>query len=399
MEENNQDKKRFKALPYECMSDFSTTLATGQKLFALRNILEKTPVGKDGSLMIPIGLDQEGNYVFEDLCELQDILIGGSTGTGKTVFLHDIIISLMMQYTPEEVKLLLFDPKAIELGCYSGCPHLLADVISEPTAVLNALDWVIKEMQRRIDLCDQKRREGKTIENIGDYNAAVKEEEKLPAIVVIADEIADYIEITKGDFDFKAAILAMLGSKVGIHLIFTTQCNSALTKLLLEKFPTHFTFRTETGEPNFFLLGSSLATDLQGRGDALYIKPNRGLPDRVQTPWIDVPEIDTLCDGFRSLNDQNYDQSLLEALQKPREEKKSEELEPVYIEALRYAVLEGKISISAIQRKCVISFNKAGRIIDWMEENGYITPFDKMTPAPRKVLLTKEKFIEKYGDL
>jgi DNA segregation ATPase FtsK/SpoIIIE-like protein len=119
----------------------------------------------------------------------------------------------------------------------------------------------------------------------------------------------------------------------------------------------------------------------------------------VQTPWIDVPEIDTLCDGFRSLNDQNYDQSLLEALQKPREEKKSEELEPVYIEALRYAVLEGKISISAIQRKCVISFNKAGRIIDWMEENGYITPFDKMTPAPRKVLLTKEKFIEKYGDL
>ena len=358
---------------------------------------------KAGSLPFPLGKDVKGNKLYGDITKMVHLLVAGSSGTGKSVFLHSLMLSLVLTHSPEELRFILIDPKRVEFIDYQKLPHLLLDeIITDPNKAAQSLNWAIDEMNRRYQLLEDMSRTGNYVVNVDQYNEQVEPSQRLPKIVIIVDELADLMLTSKKTVEDRIQCLTQKSRAAGIHLILATQRPSVevITGVIKANLPTRIAFFMPTEVDSRIVLDQSGAQKLLGKGDFLYTAPGTNLPIRVQSPCI-------FSDELRKAIDFIVENNPVEATPVTYPDKDSaaartliqtdEELDPLYVEALRFILSGGQPSISIFQRKFNLGFNRAGKIIEWMEEQGYISPFDGANP--RKVLITKEEFEEKYGDL
>ena len=370
---------------------------------------EKFRNSKPGSLTFAMGKDVEGRAIFGDIVKMTHMLVAGGTGSGKSVFLNEMIVSLIMKYSPEELRLILVDPKQVEFVVYKDMPHLMInEIVSDPTRVINILNWAIEEMNRRYALFRDRLQFGNAlVRNIDEYNASLGEgEQKLPKIVMVVDELADLMLRAKKEIEDRIQNLTQKARAAGIHLVIATQRPSVdvITGIIKSNLPTRVALRVTQEVDSRTILDDSGAEKLLGNGDMLYKTSEMPSPYRLQCGFVSSAEVQRIVEYVKENNEAVFDASITEYLNnaaRPEDEgdggevMDDGELDPVYIDALRYVVTIGQASISMIQRRCSVGYNRAGKIIEWMENMGYISPFEGA--KARKVLLTKEEFEEKYG--
>jgi S-DNA-T family DNA segregation ATPase FtsK/SpoIIIE len=336
------------------------------------------------------------------------MLVAGSSGSGKSVFLGSLIISMIYKYSPEELRLILIDPKKTEFVLYNNLPHLMInEIITDVNKAVQSLNWAIGEMNRRYGLFEQMSRSGKYVVNLDQYNEQLEKNERLPKIVIIIDELADLMLAAKKDIEDKIQNLTQKARAAGIHLIVATQRPSAdvITGVIKSNLSTRIAFGVASDVDSRVILDQSGAQNLLGKGDFLYSMPGTRIPIRVQSAFISPSDSQRVVNFIKANNEAYYDEEVTAYINNARGGSSGEggsrfdreNVEPVYIEALRYVIQNGSASISMIQRKCSAGYNKAGKIIEWMEEMEYISPFDGA--KARKVLITKEEFEKKYGSL
>ena len=365
---------------------------------------------KPNSLMFAIGKDVEGRNVCGNIVKMKHILVAGSTGSGKSVCLNAMLISLICKYSPEELRLILIDPKKVEFAVFDGLPHLMInEIIADAQKAVSALNWAIKEMERRYTLFEQKTRSGSNVHNLDEYNASLEEgEEKLPKIVIVVDELADLMSVAKKDIEDRIQRLAQKARAAGMHLVIATQRPSVdvITGVIKGNLPTRLAFRVIQEVDSRTILDESGAEKLLGLGDMLYRTEGMYSCLRVQGAFLDSKEVQRIVEDIKAHNEAYFDESVADYINKSESGAGGEgnddadggTVDPQYIKALAIVVKLGSASISLIQRKCSVGYNHAGKIIEWMELMGYISPFDGKAKA-RTVLLTKEDFEAKYGDI
>lgn len=363
---------------------------------------------KPNSLMFAIGKDVEGRNLCGDIEKMTHVLIAGSTGSGKSVCLHAMLISMISKYSPEELRLILIDPKKVEFAIYEGIPHLMInEIITDAQKVVAALNWSIKEMERRYELFEQKTRSGVAVRKIDEYNAKRTDEERLPKIVIVIDELADLMAVAKKDIEERINRLAAKARAAGIHLVIATQRPSVdvITGVIKSNLPTRMALRVIQEVDSRTILDESGAEKLLGNGDMLFSIGGMN-KTRAQGAFISSDETQDVIDFIKKHNESYYDTSVADYINKANQsvaggdmdDGESEAVSAEYIKALGIVVKLGSASISLIQRKCSVGYNHAGKIIEWMELMGYITPFDGKAKA-RTVILTKEEYESKYGSL
>lgn len=362
---------------------------------------------KPTSLVFAMGKDVGNRKVYGDICKMTHLLVAGASGSGKSVFLRSLIISLIVKYSPQELRLILIDPKKTEFVIYDHLPHLMInEIITDINKVIQSLNWAIGEMNRRYGLFEQMSRSGTYVVNIDEYNANLPAgEEKLAKIVIIVDELADLMLAAKKEVEDRIQNLTQKSRAAGIHLIIATQRPSAdvITGVIKGNLPTRIAFSVASDVDSRVILDASGAQKLLGFGDLLYLMAGMNTPTRVQGASISSEDAQKVVNFIKANNEAEYDESASAFINntKPQgeeaEESDDDSVEEVYIDALRYIIQSGSASISMIQRKCSVGYNKAGKIIEWMEDMGYISAFDGA--KARKVLITKEEFEVKYGPL
>ena len=362
---------------------------------------------KPSSLMFTMGKDVGNRKVYGDISKMIHMLVAGSSGSGKSVFLGSLIISLIYKYSPEELRLILIDPKKTEFVLYNDLPHLMInEIITDANKAVQSLNWAIGEMNRRYGLFEQMSRAGTYVVNLDQYNQHVEKAERLPKIVIIIDELADLMLAAKKDVEDRIQNLTQKARAAGIHLVVATQRPSTdvITGVIKSNLNTRIAFAVATDVDSRVILDQSGAQKLLGKGDFLYTMQGINTPIRVQSAFISPEDSQRVVNFIKSNNEAYYDESATAYINNVRSGGGDggsfgggDEVEPVYIEALRCVLLSNSASISLIQRKCSIGYNKAGKIVEWMEEMGYISSFDGA--KARKVLITKEEFESKYGSL
>ena len=365
---------------------------------------------KPNSLMFAIGQDVEGRNVCGNIVKMTHILVAGSTNSGKSICLDSMLVSLICKYSPEELRLILIDPKKTEFIVFDGLPHLMInEIISDAQKAVMALNWAIKEMERRYTLFEKKTRGGINVRNIDDYNhARTEDEDRLPKIVIVVDELADLMSVAKKDIEERIQRLTQKARAAGIHLVIATQRPSVdvITGVIKGNLPTRMALRVIQEVDSRTILDESGAEKLLGNGDMLYRTGGMFGAMRVQGAFVSAEEMQRIVEDVKQHNEAYFDQSVAEYINKTEsagggdsaEEADDGAPDPQYIKALAIVVKLGSASISLIQRKCSVGYNHAGKIIEWMEMMGYISAFDGKAKA-RTVLLTKEDFEAKYGDL
>lgn len=363
------------------------------------------------SLTFVVGKDIEGKNICGDIVKMTHVLVAGTTGSGKSICLHAMITSLICKYTPDELRLILIDPKKNEFIVYEGIPHLMInEIITEAQKVVTALNWSIKEMERRYLLFEQMTRSGCAVRNIDEYNEKRGEnEERLPKIVIVVDEYADLVSVAKKDIEDRIQRLAQKSRAAGIHLVIATQRPSAdvITGVIKANLPSRIALRVSSELNSRIMLDESGAEKLLGNGDLIYAVS--GKPSvRAQGAYVSSDEVQSIVNDIKAHNEAYFDEKITEYINKTGSSEGGAEgggdagdggeVDPQYIKALAIVVKLGSASISLIQRKCSVGYNHAGKIIEWMELMGYISPFDGKAKA-RTVLLTKEEFESKYGDI
>ena len=357
------------------------------------------------SLMFTMGKDVANRKVYGDISKMTHLLVAGSSGSGKSVFLGSLIISLIYKYSPEELRLILIDPKKTEFVLYNNLPHLMIDeIITDVHKSVQSLNWAIGEMNRRYSLFEKMSRAGTYVVNLDQYNAQLKKEERLPKIVIIIDELADLMLAAKKDIEDRIQNLTQKARAAGIHLVVATQRPSTdvITGVIKSNLATRIAFAVATDVDSRVILDQSGAQKLLGKGDFLYTMQGINTPVRVQSAFISSEDSQKVVNFIKTNNEAYYDQEATAFINNRGGGNDarggSDEVEPVYIDALRYVILSENASISMIQRKCSVGFNKAGKIVEWMEEMGYISGFEGGSKA-RKVLISREEFESKYGSL
>jgi S-DNA-T family DNA segregation ATPase FtsK/SpoIIIE len=361
---------------------------------------------KPTSLVFAMGKDIANRKVYGDVCKMTHLLVAGSSGSGKSVFLGCLIISLITKYSPDELRLILIDPKKTEFVLYNGLPHLMVnEIISDCKKAVQTLSWAIGEMERRYSLIQKKSLSGTYVVNIDEYNANLAPgEEKLPKIVIIVDELADLMLNAKKDVEDKIQSLTQKARAAGIHLILATQRPSidVITGVIKSNLPTRIAFTVATDVDSRVILDQSGAQKLLGKGDMVYTASGINTPVRVQSPFISSTDSQRVVNFIKENNEAFFDDAATNFINNTRSgggeggELSYDEVEPVYLEALKLVIQTQTASISMLQRKCSIGFNKAGKIIEWMETMEYISPYEGA--KARRVLITREKFIELYGE-
>ena len=363
---------------------------------------------KPSSLMFTMGKDVGNRKVYGDISKMIHLLVAGSSGSGKSVFLGSLIISLIYKYSPEELRLILIDPKKTEFVLYNDLPHLMInEIITDVHKAIQSLNWAIGEMNRRYTLFEQMSRSGTYVVNLDQYNTHVDKSEKLPKIVIIIDELADLMLASKKDVEDRIQNLTQKARAAGIHLIVATQRPSidVITGVIKSNLATRIAFAVATDVDSRVILDQSGAQKLLGKGDFLYTMQGINTPVRVQSAFISPEDSQRVVNFIKANNEAYYDEEATAYINNTRGTGddgsivggSGDEVEAVYIEALRFVILSGSASISMIQRKCSVGYNKAGKIVEWMEDMGYISAFDGA--KARKVLISKEEFESKYGAL
>ena len=367
---------------------------------------------KSSSLMFAMGKDVANRKVYGDITKMVHLLVAGSTNSGKSVFLGALIISLIYKYSPEELRLILIDPKKTEFVLYNDLPHLMInEIITDAGKAVQSLNWAVGEMNRRYGLFEQMSRAGTYVVNLDQYNDQLDKAERLPKIVIIIDELADLMLSAKKEMEDRIQSLTQRARAAGIHLIVATQRPSTdvITGVIKSNLPTRIAFSVATDVDSRVILDQTGAQKLLGKGDFLYTMPGINVPVRVQSAFISPEDSQKVVNFIKNNNEAYYDEEATAYINSrggnggtPSDPFDSgsgsgENVDPMYIEALRYVILSNSASISMIQRKCSAGYNRAGKIIEWMEDMGYISPFDGA--KARKVLITKEEFESKYGPL
>lgn len=378
----------------------------------IRSVMESEEYrnSKLGALMFAIGKDVEGRNVCGNIPKMTHILVAGSTNSGKSVCLNAMLVSLICKYSPEELRLILIDPKKVEFTVYDGLPHLMInEIIADAQKAVSALNWAIKEMERRYGLFEQKTRTGIAVRNLDEYNDNLTEdEERLAKIVIVVDELADLMAVSKKDIEERIQRLTQKARAAGIHLVIATQRPSVdvITGVIKGNLPTRMAFRVIQEVDSRTILDESGAEKLLGNGDMLYKTGGMFTCSRVQGAFLSSEEVQNIVSEIKANNEAYFDPEVADYINKTDaggagasdDDADDETVSQEYIKALAISVKLGSTSISLIQRKCSVGYNHAGKIIEWMELMGYITPFDGKAKA-RTVLLTKEEFEGKYGSL
>ncbi len=366
---------------------------------------------KSSSIMFTMGKDVANRKVYGDITKMIHLLVAGSSGSGKSVFLGSLIVSLIYKYSPEELRLILIDPKKTEFVLYNNLPHLMInEIITDAGKAVQSLNWAIGEMNRRYGLFEQMSRAGTYVVNLDQYNEQLEKAQRLPKIVIIIDELADLMLAAKKEMEDRIQNLTQKARAAGIHLIVATQRPSTdvITGVIKSNLPTRVAFYVATDVDSRVILDQTGAQKLLGKGDFLYTMPGVNVPVRVQSAFISPEDSQKVVNYIKNNNEAYYDEEATAYINSrggnsgspsdPFDSGNSgDNVDPMYIEALRYVILSNSASISMIQRKCSAGYNRAGKIIEWMEDMGYISPFDGA--KARKVLITKEEFENKYGPL
>lgn len=372
-----------------------------REIIWLRENIESSEfIGSKSKLTLALGKDINGRIVTADLNAMPHLLIAGSTGTGKSVAINAMIMSILYKATPDQVRLILVDPKRLELGNYDGVPHLYTPIITEPKLAANALRNAVREMERRLKLLAEK-----GVRNIDQYNKLFDgndtpslfgdnpDERPLPYIVIIIDELADLMMLDSGNVEESITRLAQMARAVGIHLVLATQRPSVdvITGLIKANFPARMSFRVATKVDSRTILDANGAEALLGRGDLLYLPSGSARVHRLHAPFVTEKEIAAVVEFWRSQGSAEYEQKFLEA---PKEERgdgaigdgDDEEVEhdPLFEDAVKLVVEFGKASTSLLQRRLRIGYGRAAHLIDLMERDGIVGAADG--PKPREVL-------------
>jgi DNA segregation ATPase FtsK/SpoIIIE, S-DNA-T family len=371
----------------------------------LREVVESQEfLGTKSKLTLAMGKDINGRIITADLATMPHLLIAGSTGSGKSVAINAMIMSILYKSTPEQVRLILVDPKRLELGIYEGVPHLYVPIITEPKLAANALRNAVREMERRLKVLAAK-----GVRNLEQYNKLFEsdtpslfedesDEKPLPQIVIIIDELADLMMLDQSNVEESITRLAQMARAVGIHLVLATQRPSVdvITGLIKANFPSRISFRVATKIDSRTILDANGAESLLGKGDMLYLPSGSARVHRLHAPYTSEKETHAVVEFWRAQAQAQYEQKFLEV---PKEERETVagsadsgdsgddaegEHDELYQDAVRLVIEFGKASTSLLQRRLRIGYGRAAHLIDLMQNDGIVGPADG--PKPREVL-------------
>ena len=381
---------------------------------SLREILESDSFRSSRSkLAFAVGRDIAGNAVVGDIARLPHMIIAGATGSGKSVCTNSIIMSILYHATPEEVKLILIDPKIVEFTVYEGIPHLLIPVVTDPKKAAGALNWAVQEMQRRYNLFAEN-----SVRDLGDYNAAAAQPgsglEPMPQIVVIIDELADLMMTTSKEVEDSICRLAQKARAAGMHLIIATPrpTTDIITGLIKANIPSRIALSVMSQVDSRTILDTGGAEKLLGHGDMLYLPNGKIKPVRVQGCFTSTKEIEKVVDFIKSQTQSEYSDEIMEQVEQsiPVTKAEAKELraaekaaavnepepgsdEDVLERAIEVVVEAGQASTSSLQRRLKLGYARAARMMDELEQMGVIGSYEGA--KPRKVLMTKEQLAER----
>jgi DNA segregation ATPase FtsK/SpoIIIE, S-DNA-T family len=366
------------------------------------NIESQEFLGTKSKLTLAMGKDINGRIAAADLAGMPHLLIAGSTGTGKSVAINAMIMSILFKSTPDEVRLVLVDPKRLELGNYEGVPHLYTPIITEPKLAANALRNAVREMERRLKLLAAK-----GVRNIDSYNRLFDdtpslfsdqtnpEDGPIPKIVIIIDELADLMMLDGNNVEESITRLAQMARAVGIHLVLATQRPSVdvITGLIKANFPARVSFRVATKVDSRTILDANGAESLLGRGDMLYLPSGSARVHRLHAPYVTEKEIEAVVEFWKAQGQAQYQEKFLETPKEDREssgggeesgEVSADDNDPLFNDAVRLVIEFGKASTSLLQRRLRVGYGRAAHLIDLMERDGIVGAADG--PKPREVL-------------
>lgn len=359
---------------------------------ALKELIESQEFKNSKSdIPLTLGKDVEGNILISGMEDMPHLLIAGATGSGKSVCINSIITSVIYKSSPKDVKLMLIDPKVVELSIYNGIPHLLIDVVTNPKKAAFALNWAVDEMEKRYEAFAENH-----VRDLKGYNkkmmAEGKEDEKLPKILIIVDELADLMMVASKEIEEYIARLAQKARAAGMHLILATQRPSVdvITGTIKANVPSRIAFAVASSVDSRTILDMGGAEKLLGKGDMLFYPSKYPKPKRIQGAFISDGEVERLVDFVKSNNEiKNTVESKIEQAIEDKKVNIDNEKDPLFKEAVELVVNDEQASISYIQRKLKVGYSRAGRIVDQMEEMGIIGPHEGS--KPRKLLKTKEE--------
>ncbi|MBO5169455.1 MAG: DNA translocase FtsK [Oscillospiraceae bacterium] len=380
---------------------------------SLREVIDSPEFARaKGKSSFSVGKDIGGNCIVGNIAKMPHLLIAGTTGSGKSVCMNSIIISLLYKAGPEDVKLIMVDPKMVELGIYNGIPHLLIPVVTDPKKAAGSLQWAVTEMLRRYKLMSDA-----GVRDLESYNSIMESEEdgqKLPQVIVIIDELADLMLVAAKEVEDSICRIAQMGRASGMHLIIATQRPSAdvITGLMKANIPSRIAFSVASAMESRIILDTQGAEKLVGKGDMLYAPIGCGKPLRVQGCFVTDSEVEAVAGYVKDHYVADYNQQVLEEIEKkaqqtgkngkgsaPEAEPNDEELEgDEMLPAAVDVILEtGQASVSMLQRRLKLGYARAARIVDEMEEKGIVGPFQGS--KPRAILITKEEWAARNGTM
>lgn len=366
--------------------------------------------GQKSKVSFAVGKDIGGNYIIGDIAKLPHLLIAGTTGSGKSVCTNSLIISMLYKSTPEEVRLIMVDPKMVELGIYNGIPHLLIPVVTDPKKAAGALQWAVTEMMKRYRMFSEV-----GVRDLASYNAyALKQKEltKLPQIVIVIDELADLMLVAAKEVEESICRVAQMGRAAGMHLIIATQRPSAdvITGLMKANIPSRIAFAVASSLESRIILDTQGAEKLVGKGDMLWFPLGSGKPLRVQGCLIDDQEVASVVSFVKECGSAVYDEAVLEEIEQHAQEhskgsKSSSadsvsnddggEFDEVFPDAVEIVLELGQASVSMLQRRLKLGYSRAARLVDQMEDRGIVGPFEGS--KPRQLLISREQWDEMQG--
>lgn len=366
----------------------------------LRDIIDSDEFKNHKSkLAFALGKDVAGNEVVTDIAKMPHVLIAGATGSGKSVCINTLIASIIYKAKPSEVKLVMVDPKVVELSVYNGIPHLLIPVVTDPKKAAGALAWAVQEMVNRYSLFASK-----NVRDIKGYNEALDEEgegQKLPQIVIIIDELSDLMMVSPKDVEDSICRLAQMARAAGMHLVIATQRPSVdvITGIIKANIPSRIAFSVSSQVDSRTILDMAGAEKLLGKGDMLFYPAGAPKPVRIQGAFVTDKEVEKIVDFIKGNGEATYNDDIIQQIENANSTDKEidaaeedDNTDPLLMEAIDVVVETGQASTSFIQRRFKVGYARAGRIIDQMEERGVISGFQGS--KPREVLMSKERWEE-----
>ena len=374
----------------------------------IRDVIESREfINHPSPVAFAVGKDIGGSSIVGNIARLPHVLIAGTTGSGKSVCTNSLIVSLLYKSTPDEVRFIMVDPKMVELAPYNGIPHLLIPVVTDPKKAAGALQWAVFEMMKRYKMFSEK-----GVKDLAGYNALSETDEEvktLPTVVVVIDELADLMLVAAKEVEESICRVAQMGRAAGMHLVIATQRPSAdvITGLMKANIPSRIAFAVASSMESRIILDTTGAEKLVGKGDMLYSPLGDAKPTRVQGCFITPEEIDRVVKFVKDeAGEAHYDQDVIEKIQQAVDAKadkgsksaaqesagEGDEADELLSAAVDVVLETGQASVSMLQRRLKLGYARAARLVDQMEERGYVGPFEGS--KPRQLLITREKWQE-----